>query len=307
MTLILTRQQMLQVWPVLSGRRIDPRLTADGKLGVSEAVLTDPKMSSYAATLAAGTTETVTAWSTQTDPVMMVNGKQMTINSSRRPYSISEPAADVFRFEMRANDAGTRTDLSNGNRRVEIVSLPGEGYTAGQTLWMSWTTILGTQHNGMKLTDDATRFGYVMQVHPINLTRPLAPVVCVNYAQNLVRIMTASDAEVSESVAGYGVQKVRWSGAMPAAGVSTHFVLAVTFGESGHLTAWVNGSQVYDASIPIGFWTNGGIQGYPQWGVYEKNHNTTEVVYAANIEWGASSLAARAASPLAVPDLSPWA
>lgn len=308
MTLILPRANAIAAMVAHNGARIDPRLTADGRLGVSDKVLTDPAYSDLAAVLAGGTAnQTVSAWGTSYDPTVLINNQPMTLNSARNSYSLAEPATDVFRMEIHNNDSPIPSDSAHGNRRCEIVSLPANGYTSGQTLWMAWSTILGTQHTGMVLTDDASRFGYIMQVHPVILSIPLAPCVVVNCAQNQMRIMTASDAQVDPNNAGYGVQVVRWTGALPAAGAVTNFVMAVTLGQSGHLSAWVNGTKVVDADMPIGYYTNGGILGYPQWGVYEKNWNTTEVAYVANMEWGTSSLAARASSPLPVPDLSPWA
>ncbi|MFC6341989.1 heparin lyase I family protein [Nocardioides hankookensis] len=313
MALLLNRRQALTALAgsgggakggVGNGHRLAGRLTTDGKYAVGEAALTDPAYAAIAATLAAGTVDVPAGWNaaTMTDPMtLLVDSKPMFINGSNKAYTLSEPADNVFRYEIRANEPGTLTDLGLGNRRCELVSFKENGYTSGQTLWMSWSTVLGTQHDGMFLTDLADRFGYVMQVHP---PASKAPCVVVNYSQNLLRIMTSSDAE---KVGADGVLKTRYSTAIPATGVVTNFVLAITFGSSGHLKAWVNGSSVYDADIPIGYYTDGGILGYPQWGVYEKNWNTTEVVYTANIEWGTADLSARAASPIAVPDLSPWA
>ncbi len=309
MTRVLTRQQMLSCMAARSGHRLDPRMLADGRQGVADGTASMAVYADIAAILNAGSVESVSSWSSYTTPTALIDGKAATFNNARQLYSISEPAANVFRQEMRANDPGTRTDLGLGNRRCEIVSIPEDGWHDGETLWMSWAAIRGTQSAGMLSVSDPSNFGFTMQVHPVNTSRPLAPCVGVDYALGVARIFTASDAEVSESSAGYGVLKTRWSTTLPAAGVITRYVMSVKFGQAGHLKAWVNGAVVYDADIPIGYWTSSSspIMGYPQWGVYEKNGPTTEVMYHANIEWGSSSLEARAASPLAVPDLSPWA
>ena len=310
MTRVLTRRQALSCMDARAGHQLDPRMLADGRQGVADGVNALAAYADIASVLNAGSVETVSAWSTETVPTILVDSKKMTMNNARRSYSISEPADNVFRQEMRANDPGTKTDLGFGNRRCEIVSIPEDGWKDGETLWMSFAVIVGSQHDGMSATDDPSNFGFVMQVHPINTTRPLAPCVGVDYSRGQARIFTASDAEVSEDVAGYGVLKTRWSSTLPATGVVTRFVMAVTFGQSGRLKAWVNGTVVFDADVPIGYWTNnaatGDVMGYPQWGIYEKNKNTTEVIYHANIEWGSTSLDARATTPLAVPDLSPW-
>jgi len=285
-------------------------MLADGRQGVADGVNALAAYADISSILNAGSVETGVAWSAETVPTILVDGKKMTMNNARRAYSIAEPADNVFRQEMRANDPGTKTDLGFGNRRCEIVSIPESGWQDGQTLWMSWACIIGQQHDGMLSTSDPSNFGFTLQVHPINTTRPLAPCVGVDYSRGQMRIFTASDAEVSEDVAGYGVLKTRWSAALPDAGVITRFVISVTFGQTGHLKAWVNGMVVFDADVPIGYWTNnaatGGVMGYPQWGIYEKNGGTTEVIYHANIEWGSSSLESRVASPVAVPNLSPW-
>lgn len=306
---MLTRRQMLACMGARSGHQLDPRMATDGRSGVAEAAASMAVYSDIASTLAAGSIVASPTWSSYTTPTALIDVKGVTFNNARRSYSISEPADNVFRQEMRPNDPGTRTDLGFGNRRCEIVSIPDDGWHDGETLWMSWAAIRGTQSDGMLSLSDPSNFGFTMQVHPENTSRPLAPCVGVDYALGVARIFTASDAEVSEDSAGYGVLKTRWSTTLPAAGVITRYVMSVKFGAAGHLKAWVNGSVVYDADIPIGYWTSStsAIKGYPQWGVYEKNGPSTEVMYHANIEWGSSSLEARAASPLAVPDLSPWA
>lgn len=296
--IILTRAQAIACMSERAGHRLEPRLASDGTLAVAESVASNPAYVDLASTFAAASTGPVSSWATDAAAIL-VDGKPMTMNNMRKAYSITNPTGEVFRMEVRANDGPLKTDLANGNRRSEIVSDVNSGWSAGQTMWQSWATILGP-HPGLLLTDISQRFGYIMQVHSGLGTRP--PIFVVNFAQNAMRIYTCSDA----TAPAFSLQE-RYVGAIPARGAITQFVTAVTPGESGHLSVWMNGTQIVDTDLPLGYYnTQTGPLAHPQWGIYTRNWNTTDVVYQANIEWGSTSLAARIATPLAVPDLSPW-
>lgn len=297
MPLLLTRQQLVQVMPDRNGHAVRPRLTVDGLAAVSESIASLPAYADVSAVLAGGTINTSPSYDTNQSGMVWLDGKPVYFANARKTWSVAEPASGVLRFEARENDDGTSVDLTNGNKRSEVVSLVDNGWTDGQTLWVSFSTILGPAP-GLVLTDVPSRFGFVMQVHPPQST--WSPVLTVDYSKGLMRIRTRSDAD-------FNTTYDRYSASIPARGVKTAFVMAITLGQSGHLKAWVNGSLVVDADMPIGFWTQGGVLGYPQWGLYSKNWPTRDVVYHANIEWGSASLQNRVATPLPVPDLSPWA
>ncbi|UVF60306.1 hypothetical protein SEA_MURP_32 [Gordonia phage Murp] len=296
--MILTRSQALACMVARDGHRLEPRLTADGTLAIPDSVATHPRYSDLSAVFATATTGPVASWAYEGSAIV-VDDKQMTMNNMRKSYSLTNPSGDVFRMEVRANDGPLRTDLFNNNRRSEIVSDPNSGWSAGQTFWQSWATILGP-HPGLVLTDIPQRFGYVMQIHSGLSSRP--PICVVNMAQNALRVYTNSDAAAPT----FGFTE-RYSGALPAQGAVSRFVTAITPGENGHLSVWLNGTQIVDTDLPMGYYnTQSGPIAYPQWGIYTRNWNTSDVVYHANIEWGSTSLAARITAPLAVPDLSPW-
>lgn len=302
--LLLTRAQALGVRNrSSSGSTLLPRPTNDGRYAVSDATLTDAAHTAVASTLSAATSGTATLL--DVDDRIYVDGKEMRISTARESWAITEPSAGVFRHEIRANSYGSGTDSPNKTRRSEIIAA-GSGYafSSGETVWASWSSISG-DHPG---TDNAsTTLGLIHQWHSVDTTVARGPVIGVDISAGTLTIITRSDAELTGSD---GTKKVRYSTTVPAKGVVTNFVLQATLGQSGHLTAWINGSQVYDAAIPIGYYNDDAgarALAYPHWGIYTANLNTTDVMYHANIEWGTTDLTARIASPLSVPDLSPWA
>lgn len=293
---ILSRATALACMTDRSGHKLLPRMTQDGRPAVDDSIVGNASYADVAALLAGSPSEAVASWHSADDAVCFLDSKPVFFNNARRAWSIAEVAPDVFRFEVRANDPGTPKDLYNGNRRSEIVTMHDDGWSSGETLWMSWATVLGP-HPGLLLTDSTSRFGYVMQIHSGVSGWP--PILTLNYAQGMMRVFTQSDED-------FGVFKVRYTAPIPAQGLVKKYVMTITLGQSGRVKFWSDGALVLDVSCSVGFWSTGGILGHPQWGLYTKNWNTTDVVYHANVEWGSSSLEARVASPKPVPDLTPW-
>lgn len=299
------------------GVRLDPRLLNDGTYALPAAVLTDPDYAAAASVLADWVTTTPLSSDYTTLPfvesavrpmIIPVNGKLMYRGGRRSALTMPDP--NVFRFEVRPNDFAGQYDSDNQKRRSEIVSAASstDGVGNGATVWSAFCLVLGDYPG---LSEVTTNFqGYVHQWHSVDTNVGRSPGLCVDVSNNTMRIQTRSSAALGGSSGFNGVPVNHTSTAIPAKGTKTYFVFQATFGQTGHLNAWVNGSQVVNADTPIGYYadlTDGSgrtILGYPHWGLYAKNQPTTDVVYIANPEWGTGDLSARIATPLTVPDLT---
>lgn len=284
------------------GCRLVPRVLSDGRFAVPAAVLTDTGFAAAAATLSGWSTETPSSGdyvalpegSTGESPFgLLVDGKTL-VHSGMRGSSLTMPDTDVFKFEIVVNDWSWLGDSSNGNRRSEIQTMPGSGYGA-TTVWSSFCLVYGNTV-GM----DSADFAIVHQWHGVDSQFTRSPVCAINAEYGVLKWVTRSSADSSEHV--------HYSMTRPAKGARTYIVMQITFGSSGHLNAWVNGSQVVDVDYPIGYYndlTDGSGRtelAYPLWGLYTRNRGETQVACHANIEWGTSDLSARIAAPLSVPE-----
>lgn len=116
------------------------------------------------------------------------------------------------------------------------------------TVWSSFCVILGDTPGLTKAR--ASSLGAVHQWHIVDTNTGRSPVLHVDCSNNLLQIVTRSSAALDAGLNGNTV--IRYSTAMPATGVKTHVVLQATMGASGHLNAWVNGTQVVNVDCPIG-------------------------------------------------------
>ncbi|WP_163700471.1 heparin lyase I family protein [Mycolicibacterium agri] len=219
-----------------------------------------------------------------------------------RRSALTMPHPDVFRFELRSNDFGWWADSEDKKRRSEIITANNTtvGAGDGDTIWTAFCVVLG-DHPGLLNSQGgvAFPFGFITQWHSVDTTVGRGPVLAVNVSNNALKIQTRSDT------GGPSVVNQHYSGAVPAKGDKTYIVMQATFGEVGHLNAWINGSQLVNADTPIGYYNDPhAILGYPHWGLYAINQPTTDIVYIANPEWGTTDLSARISSPLPVPDLT---
>lgn len=298
MHLILSRQDVMTCMRASKGYLIIPRLTADGRSAVSTNVVGKSSYSDLDSVFLRSSIETVADWCSSLEAVTTLDNKPVYLSNVKKQYAVSEVQPNIFRFEVHENDYATSNDLKNGNRRSEIVPLKTNGWASGDTLWMAFSVVRGPSPT-MMLTDVPSRFGYCMQIH--SGVSGMPPVCVLNYAQGLLRVFTMSDASPGQFM-------VRHSQAIPEVGVIKNFVFAATLGESGHLSAWIDGVLSIDLDCPIGFYlSQSGSLGHPQYGFYTKNWNTVDTVYLANIEWGSESLLGRVLSPTPVANLSPWA
>lgn len=312
--LVLTTDQALNcLGRSVRGNALLPRLMTNGRMAVPEGAATDPAHAAVSAVLAEGSVEAVTSGEFESygEFVVDIDGKPMRMARPDNSYSIGAPADGVMRFELRANDFGHIDDATiNGNKRVEFVATGSESHIySGEAMWQSFSIVLGSQHDGLYASGGQ---GILFQMHSLDSAVPVGrtPVVVVDAAEGYLTFITRSSDEISPGSYS-GVNKVRYQQPLPAAGTPVHIVLYSLLGEAGHFSAWVDGTQVYDGDVPIGYYATdipaGLALGEPHWGLYMKNVPTTDVVYMANLEWGSSDLSARVSSPIAVPDLSPWA
>ena len=291
------------------GARLAPRLLTDGRYALPESVLTDPECSDAHSLLS--------DWDIESSPdfrstpalrsdvrlVLSVDGKLL--YQTGRRGSITMPAPDVFRFELQPNDFAGEYDYGwDGGINKRHCKLEGTD-TAGanDVIWQSFCMVLGDTP-GFASAQWANITGW----HSVDHGEARSGLLQVECDGGVLEIFTRSSASTYPST-GNGIPVVHYSTTIPAKGVKTYIVLQATFGEEGHLNAWINGSQVVDADTPIGYYGDlvehpEADLGYPHYGSYTDNLPSTEVVYLANIEWGTDDLSDRITSPLSVPDLT---
>ena len=69
---------------------------------------------------------------------------------------------------------------------------------------------------------------------------------------------------------------------------------------SGHFNAWLNGVQIVNRDVPLGYYADNPYIAYPRFGIYQSNYRERNPLFIANPEWGTGSLLSRVSSPLAV-------
>ena len=298
------------------GNRIDPRLLTDGRYALPDQVLTNTAYAAAASELAGWSTETPASGDYESIPFAESAAKPMFIQVDGKIFyrisrrsALTMPADNVFRFEVHTNDFGWLFDSINVKRRSEIIQTngPAVGPGDGAVTWSSFCLILG-DHPG--LSEETSNFqGYIHQWHSVDTTVGRSPGLCVDVSNNTMRIQTRSSDSLGGASGFNGVPVNHTNDPIPAKGTKTYFVLQATWGQAGHLNAWINGTQVVNTDTPVGYYddlTDGSgrtVLGYPHWGLYAKNQPTTDIVYIANPEWGTTDLSARITTPLPVPDL----
>lgn len=207
-------------------------------------------------------------------------------------YAFTNPATSVYRFEVRKDDFGWHGDARNGKRRAELISA-GRKYSAGETLWTSFSFVIGPAHTAF---DGGSEQNFIHQWHSVDTTDGRAPVVRVEVSHGNLEVRTQSDAAEKPVV--------RYRAVRPQDGAVHNMVISGLLGQSGHIRAWLDGVRIVDTEAPIGYYNDDDGQralAYPQWGLYESNVEAPSIIYHANLEWGTTALAERISAPLSVP------
>jgi hypothetical protein len=224
-------------------------------------------------------------------PSHIVDSKPMNLYAAPVPYAFANPAANVYRFEVHKNDFGWSGDSKNAKRRAELIS-SGDKYGSGENLWTSFSFVVGPSHDPF---DGGSEQNFIHQWHSVDTTENRAPVVRVELVHGNLEIRTQSDAS-SKSV-------VRYRAVRPPDGEVHNVVISGLLGKSGHIKAWLDGTQIVNTDASIGYYNDDGGErdlAYPQWGLYQSNVDSPAVIYHANLAWGTTDLSARVDAPPAV-------
>lgn len=224
-------------------------------------------------------------------PTYIVDSKRMDLFAAPVPYAFGIPAENVYRFEVHKNDFGWSGDSKNVKRRSELISR-GKRYSAGETLWTSFSFVVGPWHAPF---DGETKQNIIHQWHSVDTTENRGPVVRVELIHGNLEIRTQSDAG--------GGSIVRYRAIRPPDGVVHHMVIAGLLGQPGKIRAWLNGKQIVNAEVPIGYYGDDGgdrALAYPHWGLYQTNVKAPTVIFHANMEWGTTDLSERIGAPTPV-------
>src|SRR5262249_54153863 len=152
----------------------------------------------------------------------------------------SIPATNVYRFEVHVNDFGWAGDSRNGNRRSELVS-EGDKYGSGATLWTSFSFVVGPAHAPF---DVGSEHNTIHQWHSIDTTVARSPVLDVELLDGRLEIYTRSDATDDDGA----TEIIRYSATRPPDGVVHNVVISCLLGHSGHINAWLDGTQIVNTN-----------------------------------------------------------
>lgn len=305
--IVLTEQQAAQLLWKNQFRHsvLRPLRLTDGRYALPESVLTAPEHARWRALLSQGTivaAGSLTFDTTDPDDFYFTtpSGVMMSLyTGGALPATFGYPAPSLFdvpspglrRHEARYNPDVNSADHGHLRKRVELLQYSPAGYVSGDTVWASWSTIISDQRAGF----DQAANTIIHQWHQHPSSALASPILDVTLNSGVLAINTRSSAT------GTTTQN-RYTGSTPATGVLTHFVIKGVLGYSGHLTVWIDGAQVYDGAMPLGYYS----ESLPylariQSGIYMDNTRSVDVLYHANLEFGTTDLSARVDNPLPFP------
>lgn len=300
------------------GARLTPRLLTDGRYALPESVLTDaecaaahPIVSEWDVESPSSSDFVAPGAGYPAEAPIIVKIGDVSMSPAGRRGSVTMPDVGVFRFEVQPNDFAGPFDYGwpefggVNKRRSQLLAFGPDraaGTGDGETLWQSFCFILGDTPGYAN-----SSFARIISWHSVDYGTARSGILGIDAAGGELDIYTRSSASTWPET-GNGIPVDHYTTTIPNKGEKTHVVLQATFGEEGHLNVWINGSQVVDDDTPIGYYDDlvahpGADMGWPEIGAYLENLPTTEVVYVANMEWGAD-LSDRITSPLSVPDLT---
>lgn len=289
--LVLTTDQMLRVRVRCEPAHIiRPRLLADGRLAVSENVLTDPAHILARSVLEEGEiTATPGPFSVRSrEELGFLDGKVIALAADDKSWSL-QPTTAGHRFEVRLGDVALASDTLN--QRAEMAGSY-DTFAAGVEVWQSWTTAINIREwFETILHPSLANFGFVSQWHALDTvsTGGRSPVLAFDYGNNAFRIVTRSDTD------GPAVEKARFTDALPVGAVN--YVCRFVLGQSGELQVWRNGSEIVNFNGPIGYYNDGTDLAYLQWGIYRRAHALPAAVTTSNMRWGITDLSDKIANP----------
>jgi hypothetical protein len=295
--ILLSQAQALALRGVTDPKRIlRPRSLSDGTYAINEGVLGDAAHADKLGALSAGSIGSpgASAYLTATErESVTVNGKRMLVNVADAPWGVTSPASGVLRFELRPDDVGDVADPRRVRHRAELVGNLNT-FNRDVDVWRAYAfRTVGNQD--WRLSSPSLIIG---QWHT---TGGRAPFASLQFAANNVMFFATRSDDLYDIGTTSGATVVRWLSNIPDQNEWVHVVERLKFGESGQLDLYVNGQQVAEfVNIPIGYYLSGDPVGYMQFGIYRLWRDNTMIVEYANMEWGASSLIGRVASPLPI-------
>ena len=304
--IVLTAEQAAQLLykDQFADAILRPLPLTDGTYAVPETALTDPRHARWWSILKQGSivsSGSLTFSSDRQTFYIPVDEHNMFLYLSSHPELFGYPAPsifdlpadDLYRFEIRYNPDVGSLDSSHDNRRVELMQPDADGYVAGQTLWASWSTIFNDQRDGFQ----GTYSTIIHQWHQDRTSVNVYPFLTVVLRDGGLEIGTRS------SIDGGTFHTHYYEPFEPPSGIPTHFVLSGLLGNPGHLNGWLNGEQIINVDIPIGYYAESPLPpklAIIQFGAYMPNVRSVDVIYHANMEFGTTDLTSRIAAPLAI-------
>lgn len=275
--LILTANQMLQVRVQYNKQHlIRPRLLADGTFAVSENVLTDPYHSQVRSILEQGeVTDTYASLTNNgSGEYLYIDGKLCTVD------------ADTYSWSIVPTSAGHKFKLIEGDyQRSEFVGRT-DTFGPGDEVWQAFTFELNDRE-GFEDVSPPPSWGFVAQWHAPNTDR--SPVLYYDCGNDSFRIVTRSDD------LGPDEEEVHYTSSLPEGPMSvvTRFIV----GEDGELQVWLNGVEVVNVDVSIGFYEDSGDLCYLQWGNYHQPEALTSSATVSNMRWGFDDLSSKINNP----------
>lgn len=199
------------------------------------------------------------------------SGGRYVVQTAEKPWSFSQ-TSNLDRFEVCGGDAWLNESPSNPSNRAELCRL--ETHPYGADVWLSFGLVIDSE----PLTGWAL-FGQFHATHDAGEPY-LSPVWALEAWQGFLQVRTRSSS--SAPTTAHETSTVHFKTPY-SAGERVRFVFRLRFerGTGGHMQAWRNGVEVFNAPIMLGY--NDTVGPYFKYGVYRQEAAATTIATYADV------------------------
>lgn len=199
------------------------------------------------------------------------SGGRYLVQSAEKPWSFSQ-TSNLDRFEVRGGDTWLNESPTNPTNRAELRRL--ETHPYGTDVWLSFGLVIDS--------DPLTGWALFGQFHatPDAGDTGLSPVWALEAWQGYLQVRTRSSS--SETTMAAETSTVHFkTPCIPGERVRFVFRLRFERGTGGHMQAWRDGVEVFNAPVMIGY--NDAAGPYFKYGVYRQESAATTIATYADV------------------------